>query len=840
MRSPRHAVRRVAPVAVLALALTALGATPVVGTSNAAHAADPVTVDLLSINDFHGRLEASGAVAGAAVLAGMVDSYRAANPNTLFVGAGDLIGASTFTSFIQQDAPTIAAFNAMGLDTSAFGNHEFDQGVDDVVNRIEPLTDWDYLAANLYQAGTTTPAFPEYFVQDFGDVSVGFVGAVTEELPSLVSPAGIASIDVGPVVPAVNRVADQLSDGEPGNGEADVVVLLVHEGASNTSIEAVTDDSAFGQIVTGANANVDAIISGHTHLAYDHDVPIPGTDRTRPVLSSGQYGEKYAHTTITIDPDSGDFTMDSEILTLAGAFPPDPEVAQIVADAVAVAIEEGSVPLGEITADLNRGVQDNASENRGAESTLGNFVADVQLWATEELGSQIAFMNPGGLRADLKFAANPTTPGDATGVVTYAEAAGVQSFANTLVTKRLTGDQIRQALEQQWQPAGASRPFLKLGVSEGFTYTYDPAAPAGSRITGIWLDGAPLDPAAGYTVTVNSFLASGGDNFGAFAQGTNSADSGRVDLASMVDYFEANPVVSPDYAQRAVGVTVSAPDADGYSAGDEVTLALSSLLFTNDGPRAGTAVVSTGDTVLGEAAIDPTIVNTTDEVGQATVTITIPEGTGAGILPLTVTVPETGTTAIVELTTTVVAEPITSVTAPKVTGAAKVGRVLSVSDGTWSVEPASVSIQWMRDGEPIEGATDDRYRVTAADAGATLSAVVTATAEGYTDGTATSNAVTVDKLDTVATISINRLLIRSGQSVDVTATVRAGYGVTPTGTVTVLDGNRVVGTGELAANGRVTIEVAGLERGIHLLTVRFEGTSQLEGDRSFPRIVLVW
>lgn len=832
MRSPRHALRRIAPVAVLALALTAVGTAP-------AHAeAEPVTIDLLSINDFHGRLEASGTVAGAAVLAGMVDSYRAANPNTLFVGAGDLIGASTFTSFIQQDAPTIEALNAMGLDTSSFGNHEFDQGVDDVVNRIEPLTDWDYLAANLYQAGTETPAFPEYFVQEFGDVSVGFVGAVTEELPSLVSPAGIASIDVGPVVPAVNRVADQLSDGDTSNGEADIVVLLIHEGAATTDIASATDDSRFGQVVTGANANVDAIISGHTHLAYNHTIPIPGTDRTRPVISSGQYGEKFAHTTITVDPDTNEFTMATEIKNLAGNYTPNAEVAAIVAEAVAVAKEEGAVKVGDITADLNRGVQAAGAENRGAESTLGNFVADVQLWATEANGSQIAFMNPGGLRADLKYATNPATLGDGPGVVTYAEAAGVQSFANTLVTKDVTAEQIKLALEQQWQPAGAARPFLKLGVSSNLTYTYDPAAAAGSRITGILLDGAPLDPAATYKVTVNSFLASGGDNFGAFALGTNSADSGRVDLASMVDYFEEFPVVEPDYVQRAVGVNVSAPDADGYSAGDEVTLTLSSLLFTNDGPRAGDVVVSAGDVELGRSAIDPAVVDTTDEVGRASVTITIPEGTQAGTLPLTITVPATGTTATVTLETTYTAPPIESVTAPKVTGKAQIGKTLKVTGGTWSVDNPELAYQWLRGGEPIEGATGTTYRVTADDAGAELSVLVTATAEGQS-GEATSNTVKVAKIDTTVTASTNRLLIRSGQTVDVTATVRAGYGVTPTGTVSVLSGGQVVGTGELVG-GKVTISVSGLDRGIHLLTVRYEGTDQLEGDRSFPRVVIVW
>ena len=148
----------------------------------------PVTIDLLSINDFHGRLEAVPPIAGAAVMAGMVNHYEALNPNTLFVGAGDLIGASTFTSFIQQDQPTIDAFNAMGLDASSFGNHEFDQGRDDVDNRVLVEADWPYLAANLYDRATGEPAYQEYELREFDGVTIGFVGAVTEALPSLVSP----------------------------------------------------------------------------------------------------------------------------------------------------------------------------------------------------------------------------------------------------------------------------------------------------------------------------------------------------------------------------------------------------------------------------------------------------------------------------------------------------------------------------------------------------------------------------------------------------------------------------------------------------------------------------
>lgn len=820
----------VASVALLSLALSSIGI-------SSASAADPVTIDIVSVNDFHGRLEAGAppsataptSPAGAAVLAGMVNSYRAANPNTAFVAAGDLIGASTFTSFIQQDQPTIDAFNAMGLDASSFGNHEFDQGREDVDGRILPAANWDYLAANLYEKGTQTPAFQEYSLEQYGDITVGFVGAVTNELPSLVSPAGIATLDVGDVVPAVNRVADQLSDGDPANGEADVVVLLVHEGAAAPTLEAATDGSRFGQIVNGADANVDAIISGHTHLAYDFDIPIAGTDRTRPVFSSGQYGERYGHLAVSVDPATKQIvSIGAEIKDLYGAFAPDPAVAQIVADAVAVAKVKGSVAVGSITGDINRAVASGGGENRGGESTLGNFVADVQLWSTTDKGAQIAFMNPGGLRSDLKYAASPTTPGDGTGVVTYQEAAGVQPFANTLVTTQLTGDIIKQALEQQWQPAGASRPILHLGVSQGFEYTYDPTRDAGDRITSMTLDGEPIAADTVYTVTVNSFLAAGGDNFPAFAQGANAADSGKVDLQSMVDYFVANPVASPDYVQRAVGVTVSAPDADGYGVGDQVTLTFSSLLMSNDGPRTGTVVVTADGQELGSAPIDPAIVDTTDEVGRASVTITIPAST-TGSLVLTATVPETGTSVDVTLPLA-----LANVEAPVITGQALVGRTLRVSDGTWSVDDPTLSYAWLRDGAVVEGATTNSYRVTSADIGATITAVVTASKDGFGSASATAEGVAIAKVASVTVGYPHKFIVKSGQSVTYTVIVAGGRGVVPSGTVQVFDGSKVVATITLGADGRGTATIAGLGRGIHLLKPVYSGNQQLTSSTGLP------
>ena len=805
-------------------------------------AAAPVDIDILSVNDFHGRLEASPPVAGAAVLGGMVDAYRAANPNTLFVGAGDFIGGSTFTSFIQDDKPTIDALNEMGLDASAFGNHEFDQGRADVDDRILGLTDWDYLSANLYDRATGGPAYQQFFLQGFDGVTVGFVGAVTEELPSLVSPEGISTLEVRDVVTEVNRVADQLSDGNDANGEADVLVLLVHEGAATTNIATAIDDSRFGRIVNGANANIDAIVSGHTHLAYDHEILIPGTERLRPVISSGQYGEKFSHMDLSVDPATGELlSISAEILPLAGAFSPNEAVAAIVADAVAVASELGSAKVGEITADFNRAKQTAAgSENRGGESTLGNFVADVQLWATQGAASEIALMNPGGLRANLTFLSSGAADPD--GNVTYSEAAGVQPFANTLVTMELTAAQLKSVLEEQWQPVGSSRPFLKLGVSDSLSYSYDPSAAAGDHIDAIYLNGELIDQAASFTVTVNSFLAGGGDNFATLKAGTNRADSGRADLQSMVDYFEANPVASPDYAQRAVGVTLSAPDADGYSGGDQLTLNLSSLLFSNGEPNAGTAVVSAGGAELGSASIDATIIDTTDEVGRASLTVTIPDGTPAGTLVLTVSVPETGTTIDLPIEVVSNQEPITVVKNPKITGSAKVGKTLSATDGRWSVDDPTFSYQWNRNAEPIDGATAARYTLVAADAGVQITVTVTASAEGYANGVATSDAKTVKRLGSSISGNPDSRFVLSGSVVTYTVIVGGEAGVVPTGQVTIYDNQREIASAELVLgdDGRLTITLPSLDRGIHLLTAQFAGNEQLSSSRSWPSLLFVW
>ncbi len=560
----------------------------------------PVDLQLLNINDFHGRLEPPTAgVGGAAQLVGMVDQLRAANPRTAWISAGDNIGASTFISAIDNDNPTIDALNAGGLAVSAVGNHEFDKGLADLTGRVTDRADFPLLGANVYRNGERV--LPGYSVQNLGGVRVGYIGVVTEQTASLVSPDGIAGVEFRDPVAEANALAGQLSDGNDANGEADVLVLLAHEGAATENIDSAAElaaDPVFGEF-TRVSADIDAIISGHTHQPYAFQVPVPGTSQTRPIVQAEDYGEKLGRVVLTYDPATRSVTKSTAELLPVTGYPANAEVAAIVTAAKAKATELGRQPLGKITADITRAYT-NGVEDRGKESVLGNFIADVQLAQTSAPGrggAQIAVMNPGGLRADLRFT------GD--GTITYADAFAVQPFSNDVVTQTLTGAQIKQVLEQQWQPAGASRPVLHLGVSKGLTYSYDVNQPAGSRIIAstLKLNGVTLDPAGQYRVTSNSFLAAGGDNFTTLGQGTNRVTTGDNDLTMLVNYFAANSPVTADPAPRSTpGVADATAPTGTYAlntgtiwAGQTVTLTQQALA-DDVSPAAGIKrVVTWGD-----------------------------------------------------------------------------------------------------------------------------------------------------------------------------------------------------------------------------------------------------
>lgn len=630
----------------------------------------PVTLTLLGINDFHGRINGD-----TVKFAGTVEQLReqAAGP-VLFLSSGDNIGASLFASSVAKDQPTIDVLNALGMQASAVGNHEFDRGFADLRDRVQPASEYDQLGANVYLSGTETPALPEYALIETGDLMVGVIGAVTEETPALVSPAGITELEFGDPVAAVNRVAAQLSDGDDANGEADVLVALYHEGAGAgtpdgaTLEEEIAGGGAFAAIVGDTAAEVDAIFTGHTHKQYAWSADIPGTDRTRPIVQTGSYGENIGEIVLTIDPATAAVTAHTERnvartttddAALIAAYPRVAEVDRIVTAALDAAAEIGDTAVAEVAADITTAHAGGAFENgvwtggsrddRAAESTLGNLVANTLRDTLADLpdGATIGVTNPGGLRSDLwdtqaEFGEN-AVEGMADGTISFSQANAVLPFNNTMALVTLTGAQFTTLLEQQWQRDDEgdipSRPYLQLGLSDNVTYTYDPALPEGSRITSVTVDGQPLDPAAEYRIGTLSFLATGGDNFRAFTEGTDYVDTGLLDYEAWVDYLADNSPVQPSYAKHAVQVS-GAPQI--AAPGSDVTFEVAGLNLTSRGAPENTSLtVSLGQAEVGTFPVT---------AGAATVSVTLPADLAVGPAALTLVAPESGTIVTVPIT----------------------------------------------------------------------------------------------------------------------------------------------------------------------------------------------
>ncbi|WP_207619311.1 bifunctional UDP-sugar hydrolase/5'-nucleotidase [Nocardioides sp. IC4_145] len=584
---PATPKRFVAPLG-LAVAATTLVLVPA-----PAHAAT-VDITLLNINDFHGRIDAN-----TTKFATTVEQVRAeaGDNNTLFLSAGDNIGASLFASSNQQDQPTIDVLNALELDGSAVGNHEFDRGFADLQGRVQDAADFDYLGANVYKKGTTEPALDEYATYEVGGVTVGVIGVVTEETPALVSPAGITEITFGDPVEAVNRVAAQLSDDDETNGEADVIVAEYHEGAGagtpdgSTLEEEVAAGGVFADIVEDTAPEVDVIFTGHTHKQYAWDTG------TRPVVQTGSYGENIGRVDLTVDDVTGEVTAyaASNVPRAAEAdltLPRVAEVAEITQAALDAAAEVGNKPVAKITGDITTAFADGKRDDRASESTLGGLVANALRDGLSEIAEpDLGLTNPGGLRADLLFAGDTAAnPANTDGVVTFAEANAVLPFNNTVALVELTGASLKKVLEQQWQTDAEgnvpSRPYLQLGMSDNVRVTADPSKPAGERITSVRIDGQPLDLDRTYTVSTLSFLATGGDNFRAFTEGTFT-DTGLLDAELWRDYLAGNDPISPDFARQ----QVEAPGLPAsVSAGDEVAFSLAKLDLTSLGAPTNTSV----------------------------------------------------------------------------------------------------------------------------------------------------------------------------------------------------------------------------------------------------------
>ncbi|MHB1144097.1 MAG: bifunctional metallophosphatase/5'-nucleotidase [Thiobacillus sp.] len=539
-------------------------------------------VKIAAINDFHGQLSSPGNFAGKPVggidsLAAYVNAIRAKSPNNVAVSAGDLIGATPLVSALFHDEPTIEGMNILGLDFNAVGNHEFDEGRDellrmqnggchptdpnscqgDAVGTPVPFEGarFKFLAANVTEKADGKTLFPAYAIRNFQGNKVAFIGMTLEATPSIVTPSGIATLDFHDEADTVNALIPELK----AQG-VESVVVLVHEGgrdATSTINDCSNASGAILDIVRRLDDAVDLVVSGHTHQAYLCSLP-NSAGRNIPVTSTNAQGRTVTEIDLVIDTETRDvagIAVDNVVVDRSNAsVAPVAALTALTNNYTALAAPLANKAMGNITAAITR------SNNAAGESALGDVIADAQLEATaapELGGAVIAVINPGGIRADFTYPGSVAGEGD--GVVTYGEAFTVQPFGNSLVTKTFTGQQIYELLEQQW---GALQPFARiLQVSDGFSYqhTFDTtpanfAAQKGGQYVcdgSVRLNGVAIDKLASYRVTMNSFLASGGDNFTVFNQGTAQL-GGALDLDAMQQYFTAHDPVAPGAQDRIV------------------------------------------------------------------------------------------------------------------------------------------------------------------------------------------------------------------------------------------------------------------------------------------------
>jgi len=552
-------MRRKLPPALAALALFgAMQAPPPCSAEDAA----PVDLRILAINDFHGYLRPpSGGIrisdpddvtrkiavpaGGAEHMATLVKELRRGRKNTIFVAAGDLIGASPFLSAMFHDEPTVESLSMMGLELASVGNHEFDEGKAELKRMqnggCHPVdgcqgphaflgAKFHYLAASTIEKDTGKTIFPPYEIRQFDGIPVGFIGLTLKGTPDIISPTSAAGLEFRDEADTVNASVAELK----ARG-VEAIVVLIHEGGFPTGDynECPGISGAIVEITKKFDSAVDVVVSGHTHQAYVCQID------GRLVTSGDKYGTLVTAIDLKLDQKTRDVVSAraDNVIVRSNSLPKDARQTALIEAYDKVSAPIANRRAGSITETLSR------VPGAAGESALGDIIADAQLAATKadgNGGAVIAFTNPGGIRTDIVRKED--------GAVTYAELFASQPFRNQLVTLSLTGGQIRNMLEQQW--LDPRRPRI-LQVSKGFRYTWDAAKPYGEHViaASISLNGELVDPLRSYRVTVNNYLSVGGDGFTVLKEGT-AQRFGVFDADALYTYFQANSPIAPVATER--------------------------------------------------------------------------------------------------------------------------------------------------------------------------------------------------------------------------------------------------------------------------------------------------
>jgi 5'-nucleotidase len=581
-----HRTRRLTGAAIAGVCSLAMIAAPAFagndkandnGKANASSkAAGPLLdIQLLSFNDFHGNLEppsgSSGRIqtgvnpdksainidaGGVEYLATHLAQARQGHKNTLTVAAGDIVGASPLLSAAFHDEPTILAMNKLGLQVTAVGNHEFDEGYKEL-QRLQyggclddgdgennqnscptgsfPGASFDILAANVFETATGRTILPAYTVKNVNGAKIAFIGMTLKDTPNIVTAAGVAGLTFTDEVRTANALVPELK-----KQGVKAIITLIHQGGlpSSTVFDStcgnggslVPQASPIIDIAKNLDPEIDMVISGHTHQPYVCDIPDP-EGKSRLVTSASSFGRLFTETNLKYDRRTNDIVRSSVSGTnmiVTRDVPKDRAQTSLITQYQDLVKPIASKVIGHITQDVTR------TPNAGGESQLGDLIADAQLAdpsvVTGGVEPVIAFMNPGGIRADLSYANSPY--GEPAGDVTYSEAFTVQPFSNYLVSLTLTGAQIKDLLNEQWSGVNSGSPKI-LQVSDGFAYTY-----SGTTLGAVTLDGSPLVDTQDYRIVTNNFLQGGGDGFPTFLKGTE-VYYGGLDIDAFANYLSS-------------------------------------------------------------------------------------------------------------------------------------------------------------------------------------------------------------------------------------------------------------------------------------------------------------
>jgi 5'-nucleotidase len=537
-----------------------------------------ITIKIVALNDFHGQLQSPGSFSsipagGVDALAAHVVKFKAVNPRTVVVSAGDLIGATPLVSALFHDEGTIETMNRVGLDYNAVGNHEFDEGRTELLrmqrggcNTTDTNTckgadvgtpvpfegaDFRFLAANVVDSKTGRTLLAPYGIKRFGRVKVAFIGMTLKETPTIVTPSGVAGLTFKDEIETVNALVPKLR-----RRGVEAIVVLLHQGGfqGSTAPNFINDcsqslqndtSSPIRRIVRGFDDAVDLVVSGHTHTGYNCMLPNKAGRMIR-VTQASSIGRVLTDIDLRIDTRTGDVldTTANNVIVDRTAVTPDAVVAGIVQGYSALVSPLSNAVVGTTAAALPN------TANAAGEMLAGKLIADAQLAATSAPttgGAEVAFQNAGGVR-------NPgfvgtSYPDD----ITYGEAFTVQPFGNSMVTMTLTNQQIRDLLEQQFVGCNGQTVQRIMQVSASFSYSWSASGTCGTRIVNVTLNGTPIvsagvvqSPTTTHRVTVNNFMATGGDGYTVLRDGTNQL-GGPQDVDALLAYLAAYKAPNAPY-----------------------------------------------------------------------------------------------------------------------------------------------------------------------------------------------------------------------------------------------------------------------------------------------------